>query len=125
MLITNNKAYDVLKFIALVLLPAIGTLYFAIAQIWGLPDGSEVVGTIVAVDTGLGGLLHISSVTYNAPDGTMEVINSPDGEHKTFSLNLNGDPADLQHNDKVTFKVKHTTPMAKKVAAKRKRTTSS
>ena len=61
----SNKVYDVLKWIALVVLPAIGTLYFALAGIWGFPCAEEVVGTITAVDTFLGVLLGISSVQYN------------------------------------------------------------
>lgn len=61
----SNKAYDVLKWIAMYFLPAIGTLYFALSGIWGLPYGEEVVGTITAVDTFLGVILGISSVTYN------------------------------------------------------------
>lgn len=61
----NNKVYDVLKFIALVVLPALGTLYFALSTIWGLPYGEQIVGTITAIDTFLGALLGISSVKYN------------------------------------------------------------
>lgn len=61
----SNKVYDVLKWIAMYLLPAAGTLYFALSGIWGLPYGEEVVGTITAVDTFLGVILGISSVTYN------------------------------------------------------------
>ena len=61
----SNKVYDVLKFIALVVLPALGTLYFALSTIWGLPYGEQIVGTITAVDTFLGALLGISSVKYN------------------------------------------------------------
>lgn len=61
----NNKTYDVLKWIAQYLLPAIGTLYFALAGIWGLPYGEQVVGTITAVDTFLGIILGISTATYN------------------------------------------------------------
>ena len=53
----SNKMYDVLKWIAMVCLPAIATLYFALAGIWGFPYGEEVVGTITAVDTFLGVLL--------------------------------------------------------------------
>jgi len=60
----NNKTYDVLKWIAQYLLPAAGTLYFALAGIWGFPYGEEVVGTITAVDTFLGVLLGISSTQY-------------------------------------------------------------
>lgn len=61
----SNKMYDVLKWIALYLLPAMGTLYFALAGIWGYPYGEEVVGTITAIDTFLGVLLGISSAQYN------------------------------------------------------------
>ena len=61
----NNKLYDVLKWIAQMLLPALGTLYFALAGIWGLPFGEEIVGTITAVDTFLGIILGISSISYN------------------------------------------------------------
>ena len=60
----SNKAYDALKYIAQIVLPAIGTLYFALASIWGLPYGEEIVGTITAVDAFLGALLKISSDNY-------------------------------------------------------------
>ena len=59
------KVYDILKWIAQYFLPAIGTLYFALAGIWGLPYGEQIVGTITAVDTFLGVLLGISSAQYN------------------------------------------------------------
>ena len=61
----NNKVYDVLKWIAQILLPAIGTLYFALSGIWGMPYGEQIVGTITAVDTFLGVILGIASNTYN------------------------------------------------------------
>ena len=61
----SNKVYNVLKWIAMYLLPAIGTLYFALAGIWGLPYGEQIVGTITAVDTFLGVLLGISTAQYN------------------------------------------------------------
>lgn len=60
----SNKAYDILKYIALIVLPAIATLYFAVAEIWGLPYGTEVVATITAIDTFLGSLLCISTANY-------------------------------------------------------------
>lgn len=60
----SNKWYDMLKWIAQYFLPALGTLYFALAGIWGFPYGEEVVGTITAVDTFLGVLLGISTVQY-------------------------------------------------------------
>lgn len=61
----SNKVYDILKYTAQIVLPAVGTLYFALASIWGLPYSEEVVGTITAVDAFLGTLLMISSVNYN------------------------------------------------------------
>ena len=61
----SNKVYDVMKWIAMYLLPALGTLYFAIASIWGLPYGEQIVGTITAIDTFLGVILGISTVQYN------------------------------------------------------------
>lgn len=65
----NNKTYDALKWIAQFLLPGAGTLYFALAGIWGLPYGEQVVGTITAVDTFLGVLLGISTAQYNKTEG--------------------------------------------------------
>ncbi len=65
----TNKTYDVLKYIAQIVLPALGTLYFALAGIWGFPFGEQVVGTIAAVDTFLGVVLRISTVQYNKDGG--------------------------------------------------------
>lgn len=61
----KNKTYDILKWVAMYLLPAIGTLYFALAGIWGFPYGEQIVGTITAIDTFLGVILGISSSVYN------------------------------------------------------------
>ena len=60
----SNKVYDALKWIAMYFLPAAGTLYFALAGIWGLPYGEQIVGTITAVDTFLGVILGISTAQY-------------------------------------------------------------
>ena len=63
-MILNNKVYDLLKWIALIALPATATLWFTIAKIWGLPYIAEITGTMVAVDTFLGTLLGISNISY-------------------------------------------------------------
>lgn len=60
-----NNVYDVLKWIAQILLPALATLYFALAGIWNFPYGEQVVGTITAIDTFLGILLGVSTSKYN------------------------------------------------------------
>lgn len=64
-MILDDKTYDILKFVALIVLPALGTLYFTLSGIWGLPYGQEVVGTLTAIDTFLGALLGISANRYN------------------------------------------------------------
>lgn len=61
----SNKTYDILKYIAQIVLPALGTLYFALSSIWGLPYGEQIVGTITAIDAFLGALLGISTARYN------------------------------------------------------------
>lgn len=61
----SNSTYDVLKYIALIVLPACATLYAVVGKIWGLPFVTEIPATIMAVDTFLGALLKISTDNYN------------------------------------------------------------
>ena len=61
----NNRVCDALKWVALILIPALATLYFALSGIWGLPYGEQIVGTLTAIDTFLGALLGISTLNYN------------------------------------------------------------
>lgn len=61
----TNETYDILKEIALTILPALAVLYATIGKIWGLPYVSELPATIMAVDTFLGVCLHISSAEYH------------------------------------------------------------
>lgn len=68
----DSKTYDILKYFAQIVLPALGTLYFALSQIWGFPYGEEVVGTIAAIDAFLGAILKVSSDQYYAAKGKHE-----------------------------------------------------
>ena len=61
----SDKTYNVLKWIAMYVLPGLGTLYFTIAGIWGLPYGEQIVGTITAIDTFLGIIFGVSTSQYN------------------------------------------------------------
>lgn len=61
----SDKVYNILKYVAQIILPALATLYLALAGIWNLPFGEQVSGTIMAIDTFLGVLLGISSASYN------------------------------------------------------------
>lgn len=60
----SNKVYDILKFVAQIILPALATLYFALAGIWNWPYAEQVVGTLTALDTFLGVILGISTSNY-------------------------------------------------------------
>lgn len=68
----NNKTYDILKNIALVVLPALATCWLTVSHIWSLPYGEEIAATITAIDVFLGALLKISSYYYN--DGLKEAL---------------------------------------------------
>ena len=87
----TNKMYDNLKFIAQIVLPALGTLYFALAGIWGFPYGEQIVGTIAAIDAFLGAILQISSTNYYKNekdiDGTL-VIDAKNGEVENWSFEM-------------------------------------
>lgn len=64
-MILHNKAYDIMKWVIAIVLPALGTMYFALCGIWGLPFGEEILGTLAAVETFLGAILGISTKQYN------------------------------------------------------------
>lgn len=68
----SNKAYDILKLVIVNILPALATCYFTVAQLWGIPYGEEVVGTISAITLCLGTILKLSSDNYETIDFTPE-----------------------------------------------------
>ena len=109
----GDGAYNVVKKSATIVLPALGTLYFTLSQIWGLPHAEAVVGTIAAVNTFLGVSIQISKKSYyssNAPYvGEIKVQESPDGSRKVFSLVVDGDPEALEYMDQATFKINNDT----------------
>lgn len=70
-MIFNNKVYDVLKWIALVALDALGICYQALSVVWGLPYGDQVLQTCAALSVCLGTLLGISNAQYNREQSVM------------------------------------------------------
>lgn len=106
----SNAAYDKLKFVTQILLPALGSLYFALAGIWGLPSADEVVGTIVALDTFLGVVLHISTADYNASDdrfsGTVHVGEENEDGMQDFHLTLPLNAGEVASKKELVLKVK-------------------
>ena len=93
---------------AQILIPAAGTLYFALDQIWGIFDAERIVGTLTAVDVFLGVVLGISTMNYNKSgrnvDGDM-IVDTSHPDKDVFRMALNGDPSDMVGKRKVTFRV--------------------
>jgi hypothetical protein len=104
----NDKTYGFLKNLVQLFLPAFSTLYLSLAGLWHLPYAQQVVGTAAALATFLGVLLRISTKAYNANeanyDGSMVVTTNEEGV-QVYSLELNGDPADMAGKSVVSFKV--------------------
>jgi hypothetical protein len=103
----NDVSYNVIKRSATIVLPALATLYFALAQLWNFPEPEKVVASITAFNTFLGVVVQISKKSYYASgaqyDGEIQIEETND--KKTVSLVLNGDPNDLENMNAATFKV--------------------
>jgi len=69
MTILSDKTYNILKWICIIVLPAIATLWFTLGKIWGFPYLAEIEATIVAIDTFLGALLGVSTIQYKKLEG--------------------------------------------------------
>ena len=103
----NNKTYDILKYIAQIVLPALGAFYAALVPLWGLPYGKEVVGTIAALDTLLGALLLLSSKKYYAGDKDVNGYIEFDGPEEEMTIDLSDiDWSQFTDGSRVVLKVK-------------------
>ena len=103
----TNELYNALKAIALVWLPAVGTLYFVLSGIWGLPDAEQVVGTISAVDTFLGVVLHISTKSYTPPNDGHLVIDKSNPGKNTYTLEINTPVAEIEKKGQMVLQAVH------------------
>lgn len=103
-----QKLYDILKWVAMVLLPALGAFYGGLSGVWGLPFAVQVVSTIALVDTLLGALLGISSATYKRSDarfdGTMNVLEK-DPSVLVNELEITTDPEQMAKQNEIILKV--------------------
>ena len=99
----KNSTYDTLKWIATLFLPALGTLYFAIAEIWNLPYAEQVVGTITALVTFLGAILKISASNYQG-DGTLKV-DTKDPNLDLYRLEMTTPMDEVKEKKSVMLKV--------------------
>jgi hypothetical protein len=113
--IFSNVAYDKLKWVALVFLPAAGLLYFALAQVWGFPYAAQVMASITALDTFLGALLGISNHRYNTSDARFDgalVIDTREPGTDRVSFDMKHPITSFEKADTITLKVE--TPPAEK-----------
>ena len=76
-MILNNRLYDVLKWVALIALPALGVFYFTIAKIWGLPYGAEITATIDALALLIGTLIGVSHLNIKKEEADAGEENHP------------------------------------------------
>lgn len=104
----KNKSYDRLKFTTTIVLPALGTLYFTLAAIWGLPYAEQFVGTIAAIATFMGVILKISSDTHaklpEVYDGAL-VVNDTDPEREIYRIELDTDIVELGQKTELKLRV--------------------
>ena len=76
-MVLSNKAYDILKYIVTIVLPALTTLWLAIGSIWGFPYVEPIGATLTAITVFLGALIGVSNVNYKKViDNTSEEIGS-------------------------------------------------
>jgi hypothetical protein len=108
----SNAWYDRLKKIVQVVLPALATLYLTLSAQWDLPNPEAVAASITAIATFLGVFLIKTNNTFINSDerftGAMKY--KTEGGKLVYSLELEGDPAELVHEDEIVFKVQAENP---------------
>lgn len=107
-MILSNKTYDILKWCATIVFPAIGTLYFALSGIWGLPYAQEVIGTITAIDTFLGVLIGVTTYNYNRSesygDATLHIDKTAEDTDK-YLFDIRTDLEELETRRTMAVKI--------------------
>lgn len=108
----SNAAYDRAKWVALVGLPAVGTLYFSLADIWNLPAAAQVVGTIMAVDTFLGLVLGLAKKSYDNSDAKYDATLKIDAQDNRLvhRLEIATPPEEIGLKKDLVVKVEQVSP---------------
>lgn len=104
----TDKSYSISKNLVQLWIPATSSLYFGLAKIWGLPYAEQIVGTLAVLATFLGLILHVSGSAYDASGAAYNgqvVVNKDAQGNIGYSLELDGDPADIQNMSSVAFRV--------------------
>lgn len=112
----TNRVYGALKAFTLIVLPATGTFYFALANAWSLPQSTNVVGSIAALTTFLGTVLHISSSRYTPPTDGQMIVDKSDPTKDVYSLELSTPVEELAGKQQITLGVGPKTPVTPPVS---------
>ena len=97
----NHKCYDVLKYVALIVIPALATFVNAAGIVWGMPYTNEITATITAFGVFLGAALGISSKNYEPETHGNLVVTKHDDVYADFTA----EPANLKDGDTIVLKV--------------------
>lgn len=97
----NNQIYDIIKRVALIIIPALATFVNAAGMVWGIPHTNEVTATITAFGVFLGAALGVSSANYT-PDAHGNLVVT---KHNDVYADFAAEPADLKDGDTIVLKV--------------------
>lgn len=101
----TNKSYDIIKWIVVIVIPAVITLYSTLGGIWDFPYVQEITGTLAAIDVFLGVIMKISSVSYNKEyDGVLHVDTVNDEATDKYLFEVD-DLDQLTNKDRITLKI--------------------
>lgn len=102
----NNQTYDILKRIALIVIPALATFVNAVGIVWGIPYTTEATATITALGVFLGAALGVSSKNYEPETHGSLVVT----KHNDVYADFAAEPANLKDGDTIVLQV--TKPAA-------------
>jgi len=97
----NNQTYDILKRVALIIIPSLATFVNAVGIVWGIPYTSEATATITAFGVFLGAALGVSSKNYETDTHGNLVVTKHDDVYADFAV----EPANLNDGDTIVLKV--------------------
>lgn len=99
------KLYDFIKFLVLIVMPALTTLWLALANAWNLDYMTNIAVTLTAITAFLGSLVGVSSRNFNNNEkfvGETWLAPTDDGWKRIF--NVTSDEIDPDRKE-ISFKV--------------------
>jgi hypothetical protein len=90
----SDKTYQILKWVAIIVMPALATFCVAMGEIWGIPYTTQIASTLTALATFLGALLGIASAQYNADGSGDSDKSANNGGYTIYTENYNSEDSD-------------------------------